>query len=1023
MAKKVKIDAWQKYQNPLLTQYNIEQLAELKRSNWSGLLLGIDQLYSTMYHEWDALQKDCNDIAAAVRSLEWTVVPKVDDGEEADELAQKVCQVVQDALWQRARVPLGGYSHSFLQLVEAMVHAVFRGFNVHQIEWANDGELVYPARYVQLYPQFLVWETQSGQPDRLLLVPDGSSARGVPFEEGQFIVALNNNGPDHPVYNATFYSLVNWFLAYKFGLAWFMQFTQKYGMPKQVFQYASEKDREQLIRDMEDERVINALFLKGDRKYELVNPPAGGASLPQAVLIQKAEEACHKAILGQTLTSDTSSHGGSLAQAKVHAGVRAELVLHHAEFVAEVLNQQLIPAIVRANFGKTEGVPIPELRCKLPGARQNVEVLNFWKMVMDMGIPFKKSEFHDSTGIAMPGEGDEVYGGEPQGGIPGMPEMAEQEPQEDTEPQSDEGDDDDDPEPPGGGSKGDSVEAARAARRDAAQAWLAPLKERLREARARGASLAEIAKEAREWRLDTVSLAADMAVNVQRGLQGGDEVRAENPYGCNQYGEGWAEPHEGKQTKYEQTGFSGKQSKMLKHSADGNTVSVATKQKHPGKAAYPDASEKGLAKAAEHGPTESEKAVLITKNMLKILEQSEKTFKDFKNEKALAQIKHMREQLSSMLQTLEDGKTPKEKAVAALKNFSKMAAQTLEKLLKNPKPEKSPEVIKMETEHKAKSAELTKALEGGLKEAQEAMAEFEKLGEGFAVMHMKTTINGFNYWIGVLKKNAADEVTPDSMMKLKAHGSMVAKMIKKAKADIAVLMDESGKKKKEKPKPAEKPAEKPKAGGIKQSLLDMPAADSKEVKEVVQAATNTGEKCSAKVWGTLKDTEKSVVYAYSGSHYGKINNSFRIGKPTAEALRLQKVLNKMETGMDLQVTRCEGVTGLENILPEEQKKLLYSTAGLNKLVNWINAQVKDGNDLVRPNKAPMSTSLAKGAFGKKKIVRMIALPKGTKGGCIANYSMFKYESEFLVAPGTKTRIIGAEVDEWGTLFIREEVIK
>ena len=529
MSKKVKLDAWQKFQNSLLTQYNIEQLAELKRSNWSGLLLGIDKLYATMYHEWDALQKDVNDIAGAVRTLEWTVTPNVKDGEEPSELAQQVADVVNEALWKRAKVPLGGFSHSFLQLVESMVHAIFRGYNVHQIEWVNDGQIVYPGRYVQLYPQFLMWETQCGKPDRLLLVPDGQSGQGVPFAEDMFIVALNNNGPDHPVYNATFYSLVNWFLAYKFGLGWFMQFAQKYGMPKQVFRYGSEREKEQLINEMEDDRVLNSIFLKGDRQYEIINPVQGGASLPQAVLVQKAEEACHKAILGQTLTSDTSSHGGSLAQAKVHAGVRSELVLQKAEFVCEILNQQLIPAIVRLNFGRSEGMPLPELRCKLPQEQHTADVLNYWKTVKEMGVPFKKSEFHDSTGISMPGEGDDVYGGEQQGAIPGMDGVIA--PQDGN---------DDDPEPPGGGGGGgsDAVEAAKSEKIDAAQEWLAPLKERLKAARARGASLADIAKEAKEWRLNTVALAQSMAENVKRGLLGeasSEEVKAENPYGCNQY--------------------------------------------------------------------------------------------------------------------------------------------------------------------------------------------------------------------------------------------------------------------------------------------------------------------------------------------------------------------------------------------------------------------------------------------------------------------------------------------------------
>ena len=531
MAKKLKIDAWQKFQNPLLTQYNVEQLAELKRSNWSGLLLGIDQLYSTMYHEWDSLQKDVNDIAGAVRTLEWTVMPYCRDGEMPTPEAQEVARVVTDALWKREEMPLGAYSHSFPELVEAMVHAVFRGFNVHQIEWANDGKMVYPARYIQLPPQFLIWETGSGKPDRLLLVPDGQSGEGVPFEQDRFIVALNNSGPDHPVYNATFYSLVNWFLAYKFGLGWFMQFTQKFGMPKQVFHYTSPKDKEALIAEMEDERALNSLFIRGDRKYELVNAPQGGASLPQAVLLERAEQACHKAVLGQTLTSDTSSHGGSLAQAKVHAGVRAELVLHHAEFIADVLNRQLVPAIVRANYGRVEGLEMPELRCKLPKTQANIELAQAWQAVLNIpGMKVKKSEVYESLGVTAPEEGEDVFEAPAQnaghGGMPGMEAMAEESPALPEE---------------------ESAEEIQTAKKkiDAAQAWLEPLKKQLREARANGASLAEIREQVRSWKPDTKALAGAFANNIERGLMGSETAKAANPYGCNQYGEGWASEHNG----------------------------------------------------------------------------------------------------------------------------------------------------------------------------------------------------------------------------------------------------------------------------------------------------------------------------------------------------------------------------------------------------------------------------------------------------------------------------------------------
>lgn len=744
MAKKVKIDAWQKFQNPLLTQYNVEQLTELKRSNWNGLLLGIDQLYSTMYHEWDALQKDVNDIAEAVRTLEWTVVPFMRDGAEADERAQEVAKVVQEALWRRTSVPLGGFSHSFAQLVGAMVHAVFRGYNVHEIEWANDGELVYPARFIQLPPQFLVWETQAGKPDRLLLVPDGQSGTGEPFPQDMYVVALNNNGPDHPVYNATFYSLVNWFLAYKFGLAWYMEFTQKFGMPKQVFHYASAKDKEQLIAEMEDERVINSLFVRGDRKYEIINPPAAGTSVPQAVLIQKAEEACHKAILGQTLTSDTSQHGGSLAQAKVHAGVRAEIVMQKAEFVAEVLNQQLIPAIVKANFGKVEGMPLPELRCKLPKAQANIEVAQAWQAVLQIpGMRVKKSDIYESLGVAMPGEADEVFETPQQGhghggagmfgGLFGGGAGAGAEEDAAGDAMAEDGEDDD-PEPPGGG---DGVKARRRKqvrdeRVDAAQAWLAPLKAKLRAAQERGASFAELREEVKGWKLNTLALAQSMADNVKDGLLGvkREAVQAANPYGCNQYGEGWKEEHNGNSTKYETTGFSGKQSKMLTHEADGNKVSVATKEKKPGKGAYPDASNEGLEKAAES--EKDAKEAKLNKQMANsikhigviegLLNTANKTFAEYGDKDGQLYILEQKDDLKGFEHLLKVADTAEKKQDVLNKfdSYLKNVTKELSDKLKNAKNKKADtSAVKMQQDFTAKKAEALDGLEKGIKKVEE----------------------------------------------------------------------------------------------------------------------------------------------------------------------------------------------------------------------------------------------------------------------------------------------------------------
>lgn len=521
---KTQIDALQKFQNQLLSNFNSKELTYFKRSGWNGMFDGIDRLYATMLHDWDVLQKDVTSVEKAVKSLDWSLSPYVKKGEKVSSEAQKVAQVVEDALWHREPQTPGTYAHSFLQLLGVLTHAEFRGQNVHRIVWKNNGKMIYPSAFVQLPPQFIRWEIEPGKPDLLLHVPDGEVARPVPFKPYQYVVAINNNGPDHPLYNATFYSLVSWFCAAKKGLGWFMQYAEQHHLPKPVFRYDNEEDKEQLIKDLQQERVINAFLLYGDRQVEWANVNTGKV-MPQKELLELSESRCHKAILGQTLTSGTDKNGGSLAQAKVHAGVQADEVMKHAEFVADVINRQLIPAIVHLNFGRVEGLPLPELRFKLPQAAANTERAQFWSQVLQIpGMKVVKSEVYDSLGIAMPGDDDEVLETPGQGtselsALPGR--GGNEPPRGGRKPKKEPVDED---------SK-DEVALAAKAREvelpEALRAWMEPLKKKLIEARRRGASFEELRELLKKARPDTRALAGAFAANVMAGLRGegaGDEV-------------------------------------------------------------------------------------------------------------------------------------------------------------------------------------------------------------------------------------------------------------------------------------------------------------------------------------------------------------------------------------------------------------------------------------------------------------------------------------------------------------------
>ncbi len=404
----IKSDAWAKWYDAPLTDFSPERLRAARAEQESGYFIETDALFSAMYHEWDALQKDVNTMAGAVSSLQWHAIPATDDGDKPSDQAKAVAELVNKALWRGMRQPSGDWRHNFSELIGCVYHALCRGVNVHEIDWRMAEGMWYPHSFLPVSPQFFRWETQGGKPDRLLLFRDGvlGGGEGEAFPADRFVVALNNMGPDHPMRNALFVSLVGWFGASHWGLRWLMGYCQIFGIPFRAFNIHADDDKTRLQSMIDGGQVIQDIILDGDDKVEIMST-SHGTSIPQAELISMAEKACHKLILGQTLTSDTSD-GGSRAQAEVHSEVQSAEVLAIGNFIAGVLNAQLIPAIVRMNYGNMT-VPMPELRCSLPGSKASKEKIELYDgMINKLRMPLLKSAVYDDLGQTIPGEGDEV---------------------------------------------------------------------------------------------------------------------------------------------------------------------------------------------------------------------------------------------------------------------------------------------------------------------------------------------------------------------------------------------------------------------------------------------------------------------------------------------------------------------------------------------------------------------------------------------------------------------------------------
>ena len=284
-------------------------------------------------------------------------------------------------------------------------------------------------------------------------------------------------------------------------------------MPKTVIYYDNEREKNKILRDLQEERVINTILLGRDKKVEFLATPQGGATLPQHDLLTFAESACHKLILGQTLTSDTSDNGGSLAQAKVHAGVLSSVVMKRAAFVEEIINNQLIPAVVKLNFGTTE-MPMPEIRCKLPESTINNLVADYLQKVMALpGMKLKKTDVYEMLKLAMPGESDEVFEQTTPPAASGFGQMFASDTETDSAVVV-------------AASEKDEVEDGQNRTEDgenpqpnaAVARWVAPLVAKIRAAREQGVTLETLKNQIDGWKLNTESLAEAMEENLKNGF-------------------------------------------------------------------------------------------------------------------------------------------------------------------------------------------------------------------------------------------------------------------------------------------------------------------------------------------------------------------------------------------------------------------------------------------------------------------------------------------------------------------------
>lgn len=380
-----------KSQNETQNKRELQLAKEVATRNVAEYITGLDYLPNPdtilknnggnikVYREMEDAHLDSvkNKRFAAITSRAWTI-----DGSKGD---AKKAKFVEEYLW----------NIDLRTTISQMLEAIGYGFAVHEIVWnsvqTDMGTLIMPTALKDRKQEWFKFDNDS----KLLLQTKDGSRREMP--DRKFIVTRNRPTSINPYGNAV-YSRCFWPLAFKKGgLKFWMIFVEKYGMPKAIGKVppTATDDEQQKFLKMLAGLVRDAVaVIPQTGSVELLETRLSGTN-PHAEIIAWADKAMSKAWLGETLTTEQTSAGGTQAMATVHNDVRADLALDDAAMIESSINQ-LIRWIYEINWPNEK--EIPWMNIILPEDLQEARLDRDIKLT-HLGVKFNAQYITDVYGI------------------------------------------------------------------------------------------------------------------------------------------------------------------------------------------------------------------------------------------------------------------------------------------------------------------------------------------------------------------------------------------------------------------------------------------------------------------------------------------------------------------------------------------------------------------------------------------------------------------------------------------------
>jgi phage gp29-like protein len=388
------------------------------------------ELFDLMEDTWPRLAKNMSELKRCVAAMRWRVQPWAEADAPPAAQALERAALVEHAIW-RMRPEAAADERDFTGLLTDLLDAWFKGLSLSELIWEQrhsdaHGDIFVPRAAHWVHPAYYA-VTETGRialrldPEAGRLTPAGAFYAELP--PYKFLIGAARHRATHFLGAGLLRPLAWWWMAQNFAAEWQLNYAQLFGVPIRWATYAPGSAPETVAKIGEALANLGsagwANFPEGTTLHLLEGQKTAGQS-PQEAIQDRADKYCDLLILGQTLTSDPADRG-TQALGTVHERIRGDVIQSAADWLASILNQQLVPALLELNYGDAEAAP--ELRGEPVRQKDYLAQAQRDQILLAAGVPLPRAWFYARHDVPLPQPGEDTIGGRDTPGLapPGRP--------------------------------------------------------------------------------------------------------------------------------------------------------------------------------------------------------------------------------------------------------------------------------------------------------------------------------------------------------------------------------------------------------------------------------------------------------------------------------------------------------------------------------------------------------------------------------------------------------------------------